>query len=124
MRRRDFYRRLFDIHGSPTVRGLLDLSAHACVPVRTLRGLVLADHRAYTTFNIPKKSGGYRTISDPSPRLKQTQRWILKHILDRLQTTSVCHGFAPRSKLRTHAEQHLNARAVLTLDIENFFPSI
>lgn len=124
MGRRDFYRRLFDIHGGPTIRGLLDLSAHTCVPVRTLWDLIGAERDAYTSFHIRKKAGGYRSISDPIPSLKQTQRWILKHILDRLKTTAVCYGFAPGSKLRIHAEQHLNARAVLTLDIENFFPSI
>jgi RNA-directed DNA polymerase len=124
MSRRDFYRRLFDIHGGPTIRGLLDLSAHSCVPVRTLRELIRDNHNAYTTFNIRKKSGGYRAISNPISALKRTQRWILRQILDRLKTTSACYGFAPRSNLRDHAKQHLNARAVLTLDIENFFPSI
>ena len=86
--------------------------------------MLFANSKNYTTFRMPKKSGGYRQIAHPNPPLKAVQRWILKNILDKLYTTPSCHGFARGSKLRHHAEQHIGANAILSLDIENFFPSI
>ncbi len=106
------------------VGALRDLTAHTRVSHEALWWLVSTDDKRYLTFTLPKKAGGKRVIASPKPLLKRIQRWILKAILERLQTTRNCHGFAPGSKLRSHAEQHLGARAVLTLDIEDFFPSI
>jgi RNA-directed DNA polymerase len=114
----------FDIHGLPRIVTIHDLAAHSGVSSRHLWYLAFAGHRAYTTFRLAKKTGGARLIDRPTPSLRFVQRWILRNILDRLQTTPSSFGFEKGSKLRFHAEQHAGARAVLTLDIENFFPSI
>ena len=36
----------------------------------------------YKRFQMAKKSGGYRLISAPMPKLKKAQHWILEHILN------------------------------------------
>lgn len=114
----------FDIHGLPRIVTFHDLAAHSEISSRRLWWLATAGHRAYTTFRLAKKSGGARRIDRPIPSLRVAQRWILRNILDKLQTTPCSFGFERGSKLRFHAEEHAGARAVLTLDIKNFFPSI
>ena len=114
----------FDLHGLPRIATIHDLAAHSGFSSRRLRQLAFAGDKAYTTFHIAKKAGGSRLIHSPTYPLRSVQRWILRNILDRLQTTPSSFGFEPGSKLRLHALEHVSARAVLTLDIKNFFPSI
>ncbi len=114
----------FDIHGLPRIATIHDLAAHSGLSSRRLWYFAFAGSEAYTTFHIAKKSGGTRSIQSPSYPLRILQRWILRNILDRLQTTPSSFGFERGSKLRLHALEHAGARAVLTLDIKDFFPSI
>ncbi len=113
----------FDIHGLPKIRTVNDLSAHLRISPAFLWGLVRDDYN-YQTYEVRKKSGGIRELSIPIEFLKRVQRWILRNILEKLKTTASCFGFSPGSKLRIHAEQHVGAKEVLTLDIKDFFPSI
>lgn len=114
----------FDIHGLPRITAIQDLAAHSGFSVQQLCCLAFAGHRAYTAFRLTKKSGGTRLIHRPTYPLRVIQRWILRNILDRLQTTPSSFGFERGSKLRLHAQEHVGAHAILTLDIKNFFPSI
>lgn len=115
---------IFDIHGLPRIETLRDLAAHSKFSPKRLWLMLFDNSKNYTTFRLPKKSGGYRQIAHPNGPLKAVQRWILTNILDKLHTTPNCHGFARGSKLKHHAEQHNGANSILSLDIENFFPSI
>jgi RNA-directed DNA polymerase len=117
-------KRSFDIHGLPRIESINDVAIHSGVSGRELWRLIAAGHRAYTTFRLAKRTGGFRLIDRPTSSLRIAQRWILRSILDKLQTTPSSFGFERGSRLRLHAEQHVGARAVLTIDIENFFPSI
>ncbi len=114
----------FDIHGLPRIATIQDLARHSGFSTPRIRHLAFAGQRAYTTFQLAKKSGGTRLILSPTYPLRAVQQWILRNILDRLQTTPSSFGFERGSNLRLHALEHVGARAVLTLDIENFFPSI
>lgn len=114
----------FDLHGLPRIATIRDLAQHSGFPSRLLRQLAFGDEKAYTTFHIPKKAGGTRLIQSPTYPLRSVQRWILRNILNRLHTTSSSFGFEPGSKLRLHALEHVGARAILTFDIRDFFPSI
>ncbi len=114
----------FDIHGLPRILTMDDLAAHSGLSSGQLWYLAFAGSNAYTTFRLAKRSGGTRLIERPISSLRVAQRWILRNILDRLRTTPRSFGFERGSKLRFHAEEHAGARAVLTLDIKNFFPSI
>jgi RNA-directed DNA polymerase len=117
-------RRRFDIHGLPQIRTIADLSAHSGLGRGHIHSLLFGKGQSYRTFRIPKASGGFRQIADPIPSLRVLQRWVLREILDKLRTTSSCYGFSRGSNLRLHAAQHVGARAVLSLDLRNFFPSI
>jgi len=113
-----------NFHGLPRIRSLSDLTKHTGVPSQQLWLFLFRSKCNYRTFRLPKKSGGFRVISHPAPSLKSVQRWILRNILDRLHETDQSYGFTRGSKLVDHARQHAYAKAILSVDIENFFPSI
>ena len=86
----------------------------------------------YTTFQIPKRSGGQRTIQAPVDRLKGLQRNLadlLQDCLDEINTARklkdrTAHGFKRRRSIITNARQHRHRRWVFNIDLEDFFPSI
>lgn len=78
----------------------------------------------YTRFEIPKRSGGMRPIWAPRPLLKNSQRWILENILERLLVHGAAHGFLMGRSIATNAAQHTNSEILIKLDIKEFFPTI
>lgn len=81
-------------------------------------------NRRYTSFEIQKKSGGIRTIKAPNERLKGLQR-TLKDVLYELHTAHpAAHGFLPGHNIKTNARQHVGARYVFNLDLEDYFGTI
>jgi RNA-directed DNA polymerase len=78
----------------------------------------------YRYYTIKKRSGGLREISEPLPSLKEIQRWILDNILYQCPVSKFAKGFVPQKSIRENARFHRNQSKVLSLDIENFFPSI
>ena len=78
----------------------------------------------YKRFQIPKKTGGVRTISAPMPRLKRSQYWLLENILQKINIHEVAHGFVPERSIVTNAKPHVGADIVINMDLKDFFPSI
>ncbi len=78
----------------------------------------------YRTFPIPKKAGGERIIAEPLPNLKIIQRWILDNILYKWKPSRFAKAFIPHHSIRDNARFHRNQAMVLSLDLEDFFPSI
>lgn len=114
----------FDIHGLPKIDSIIDLAVHTGCPVWQLLNMQFETDDFYRCFDVPKKLGGTRTICAPSLPLKSVQRWVLGSILNQLRTSDHCYGFYPGAKLRDHVLQHQGGKAVLTLDISDFFGSI
>lgn len=65
-----------------------------------------------------------REIMAPSLKLKLRQRWILDEILKKIPLSECCHGFVTGKSIVTNAEKHIGKKQILTVDIEDFFPSI
>ena len=78
----------------------------------------------YKRFSLPKKSGGYRTISAPMPRLKSLQHWILNNILVKIPTHNAANGFVSDRSIMTNAINHIGKKTVVNVDLKNFFPTI
>jgi len=78
----------------------------------------------YQRFQIPKKRGGFRSISAPMPRLKAAQNWILENILYQVPLHPAAHGFVPGKSIVTNAQPHVKAETVINLDLKNFFLTI
>jgi retron-type reverse transcriptase len=95
---------------------------------------VLKPDTQYSTFTIPKKSGGIRTICSPSDRLKLIQSALselLQDCLDELTAvklkedhdfrSNLSHGFLRNRSIITNAQIHTNQKNVLNLDLKDFF---
>jgi retron-type reverse transcriptase len=65
-----------------------------------------------------------RWIAAPSPKLKATQRWILRHVLATLPVHDAAHGFRKGRSIATNAAVHTGAKVVLELDLHAFFPTV
>ena len=78
----------------------------------------------YTSFQIPKKRGGMRTIDVPVPVLKELQR-RLSAVLYAVHTPRhSAHGFLQERGIATNASVHVGRRYVGNVDLESFFGSI
>jgi RNA-directed DNA polymerase len=86
----------------------------------------------YTTFEIPKKHGGTRTIKAPDDKLKLLQQKLSTLLQDCLQEIEavtgkqdkVAHGFKRKRSIIDNAQRHRNRRWVFNIDLKDFFPSI
>jgi len=86
----------------------------------------------YRTFEIPKRSGGQRTIKAPIDSLKLLQRRLSDLLQDCVDEINVAknrkdraaHGFKRKRSIITNAWRHRRRRWVFNLDLEDFFPSI
>ena len=58
------------------------------------------------------------------PKLMAAQRWVLRHIVERLPVHGAAHGFMPGRSTATNAAAHTDASILLKADIKDFFPSI
>jgi RNA-directed DNA polymerase len=83
----------------------------------------------YTSFAIPKRTGGSRTILAPASALKLIQH-KLAHILALVyehqygpRRPSV-HGFRPGRSIVSNAANHIRRPWVLRVDLQDFFPTI
>ena len=83
-----------------------------------------AETSHYVRFKMPKKTGGFRLISAPSPRLKNAQTWILENILNNVEVNIKAHGCVRTKSIKTNADLHVGKAVVINQDLKNFFPSI
>lgn len=92
------------------------------------------DGRKYTSFEIPKKSGGVRVIEAPISQLALLQRRLSDLLYDCLKEIEIsgglkinceaAHGFKKQRSIITNAYKHTNRRYVFNVDLSDFFPSI
>jgi len=87
-------------------------------------GAANAPDRYYRKFEVPKRSGGIRVISEPLPSLKEIQRWILDNIVSRVKPSRFAKGFRRGYSIKDNARFHIGQPIVISVDIEDFFPSI
>ena len=114
--------------GLPVLRSAADLAATLGLSVSRLRWLCYHTEAAtrihYVQFEVPKKSGGTRTLCAPHRMLASAQQWILEHLLAKLPVEEAAHGFVPGRSTLTNALPHSGCDIVVNLDLEAFFPSI
>lgn len=77
----------------------------------------------YRTFWLPKRGGGYRLLSAPSPGLKQVQKGILP-LLESGEVSPYAAAYRRRKGLLDNASPHVGKPLVVKLDIRDFFGSI
>ena len=114
--------------GLPVLHSPADLAASLGLSIPKLRWLCfhteVASRIHYVQFELPKKSGGVRTLSAPHKTLAAAQRWILTNILARLPVHAAAHGFVAGHSTLTNARPHAGKAVLINVDLEAFFPSI
>lgn len=80
----------------------------------------------YTTAEIPKRSGGIRVLSIPSPELKKTQKMLARAFERELggKVHKVANAYVKGRNTVTNAVPHLGSAVLIKLDIKDFFPSV
>ncbi|MET2850384.1 retron St85 family RNA-directed DNA polymerase [Vibrio owensii] len=110
--------------GLPALTSLDDFAHAMKLGPNTVRSLSISSNSLYKTYNEPKKSGGFRVIAQPCRELKAVQAWILRNILDKLNSSPYSKGFEKGKSILDNAQPHAGASYLLSVDLENFFPSI
>lgn len=114
--------------GLPVLSTPMDVALALGLSIPRLRWLAF-HHPAsktahYTTFSVPKKSGGMRLLASPKKGMRAAQRWILENVLHKVAVHSAAHGFVASRSTLTNATPHVGKGVVLNTDLEDFFPSI
>jgi hypothetical protein len=58
------------------------------------------------------------------PKLQAAQRWILANVVEKLLVHGSAHGFLVGRSTLTNAAVHTNAKAVVKMDVKDFFPTV
>jgi RNA-directed DNA polymerase len=82
-----------------------------------------ASHR-YKTYQIPKKTGGFRTINHPARELKLLQRWLVKNVLEKFPVHRNASAYKKTANTLLNASFHKDNNYLLKVDFQDFFPSI
>ena len=82
------------------------------------------DEQRYTTFEIPKRTGGMRQISAPHGLLRDLQYRVLPILQLVYDAHPSAHGFIATRSVVSNATGHIGQRLVLNIDLKDFFPSI
>ena len=86
----------------------------------------------YSTFRIPKHSGGFRTISAPSEELKDLQRSVINALSMQpgerhpfVNAHNCAYAYVKGRSARHAVQKHQKAQSrwFLKIDLKNFFPS-
>lgn len=81
--------------------------------------------RRYTSFTIPKKSGGVRLISAPARTKNKVMLRYVNQILKALYTPNeYAMGFVPGRSVAHNAAIHIGQNYVYNIDLKDFFPTI
>ncbi|MCG8807645.1 RNA-directed DNA polymerase [Tenacibaculum finnmarkense] len=114
--------------GLPIYHSVKDLAQAMKITVNELRFLAFSRKNSqiehYKRFKVAKKSGGYRLISAPMPRLKRAQHFILENILNKVIVHDKAHGCVKERSIVSNAAPHVDKAVVINQDLKNFFPSV
>jgi len=106
-----------ELVGISELAQLLDLN---WIELKELRKSVSQSYQSYT---IKKKQGGFRRIEAPDTKLKAIQHHLLHKLLNGIPTHPSIFG-GPGTSIIDALREHVRKPIVITMDIENFFPSI
>jgi RNA-directed DNA polymerase len=90
----------------------------------TIEAFINSASRLYKTYKIPKRTGGFRQISQPTPALKFLQRWVVRNFVSHLPVHPLVTSYRQGMGIRRNAEMHVDRNFLLKMDFQDFFPSI
>ncbi|MBI3133977.1 MAG: RNA-directed DNA polymerase [Bacteroidetes bacterium] len=108
----------------PVIYNTSHLSALVGYKKEYLKKAVVHTPFFYRDFQIKKKNGKLRTISEPLPSLKEIQTWILDSILSNVSVSPFAKAYRKNVGLLENIKFHKNQPLVLTMDLTDFFTSV
>lgn len=78
----------------------------------------------YKVYQIPKRTGGLRTIAQPAREVKLLQRCLVDVLLKHLPTHDCATAYRSGTSILDNALPHAGNGPILKLDLKDFFPSI
>lgn len=118
------YIKKLNSNSAPVIFEFEHLSYLLGIKKSELAKIVNCPESYHRIFSIPKRCKGKREIVAPYPSLLHCQDWIYKNILIQQPIHDCAHGFVPGRSIFTNASKHLSKKALLKMDLKNFFPSI
>jgi len=100
------------------------MSSELALPREFIKSLARAASHEYREYEIPKRTGGTRTVHHPSRRLKALQRWLLTRVVSALPVHESAAAYRVGRSILDNAKVHTGSRYLLRMDFTNFFPSI
>jgi len=100
------------------------ISAELNVPEDGLRSALEQAFTRYKKFSIPKRSGGKRTIIQPSAEIKLIQQWLSRHLFVLLPVNPIASAYTLGSSILRNAAVHANSLYGVRVDFSDFFNSI
>ena len=100
------------------------LSAETGIGVEEIRVIMRSASYRYKTYTIPKRAGGRREISQPTPAVKFIQRWLCRNVFSRFPIHDAAQAYKEGANIAANARIHVKQNYLLKVDFENFFPSI
>lgn len=111
--------------GLPPVTSVASLSVMTGFNPGFIWSIFTRPRKHYRTFAIPKGNGAPpRVINAPKVGLKAIQSWLSLHWVAKYDHHPNTFGFIPGKSHAHAAKCHLGAEWVVSVDIENFFPSV
>lgn len=112
------------ILGLPNITDLEDFAYLINVSKNSIYQLSKNSEYYYKTYQIAKKNGKLRDISQPNKQLKGIQLWILNNILNNLKVSEYSKGFEKGQSISDNVRPHIFSNCLLNIDIKDFYPSI
>jgi RNA-directed DNA polymerase len=78
----------------------------------------------YKVYKIPKRTIGFRTIAQPTAKLKNVQRKLLEILESKVQLHPRATAYRKGANIRENALIHVKSNYLLKVDLENFFNSL
>ena len=111
-----------------------ELAAALDIPLKKLTYLLYkkGTENCYSSFSVPKRSGGERVICAPNEDLKCIQKKLASLLINKRVEMHkddnpprvLSHGFEPGKDIFSNSKIHCKKRFVFNLDLEDFFGSI
>ncbi|MBN9018038.1 MAG: retron St85 family RNA-directed DNA polymerase [Rhizobiales bacterium] len=78
----------------------------------------------YKTYLIPKRTNGFREISQPAVEVKALQRGLIEILLRDLPVHEAATAYRVGMSIKDNAQRHAGNGPILKMDFKDFFPSI
>lgn len=109
---------------TPFIYDVYQLSNFLGTSLKAMFKIVNKHDEMYKKIQIPKRSGGIRTIYEPNEELKCFQRKINREILSKIPVSEYATAYKKESSLYKNALPHANKEYILKMDITDFFSNI